>query len=152
VGRVIKAAGRRGDAVPAGEHGNRGAALLIRARAAAESIFSRERERIVELAMIVATRIAGRALDADPALIDGVYERALDGLGELPPREVRVHPEDRPLSRVDAMAEGKGFVVIEDPSVGRGGCRVAAEGAEIDASLDAVLGALRDAMLGGARG
>jgi flagellar biosynthesis/type III secretory pathway protein FliH len=64
---------------------------------------------------------------------------------------LRVHPDDRERSDIDRIAGARGFDVVEDGGVGRGGCVLEAQGVTVDASIEALLHALRSAA-GGACG
>lgn len=109
---------------------------------------ARDRDRIAEIAVFMAERIVGEALERRPELLDALFARAMREVGSLGPGRIRVHPEDRPSSGIDGAAAARGFEIVEDPSVGRGGCAVEAGGAVSDHSLGAVLEALRAAAAG----
>jgi flagellar biosynthesis/type III secretory pathway protein FliH len=113
---------------------------------------ARDRRRIAELAVHMAERIVGDALERRPELLDALYDRALAEVGSLRPGRIRVHPEDRQRTRIAARAAACGFEVVDDPSVGIGGCVVEAQGASSDHRLDAMLEALRAAVEGTSRG
>jgi flagellar biosynthesis/type III secretory pathway protein FliH len=129
----------------------RRAAVVIDEACACERL-SRDRKRIADLASHMAERIVGDALTRRPELLDALYDRALAEVGSLRPGRIRVHPEDRRRSDVAARAAARGLEVVDDESVGRGGCVVEALGASSDHSLDAVLEALRAAVEGRTRG
>ena len=113
---------------------------------------ARDRKRIAELAAHMAERIVGDALTRRPELLDALYDRALAEVGEQRPGRIRVHPEDRQRTQIAARAAALGFEVVDDPSVGHGGCVVEAQGASSDHRLDAMLEALRAAVEGTSRG
>jgi flagellar assembly protein FliH len=70
-------------------------------------------------------------------------------------REVRVqlHPEDAALlrERLATPQAESAWTIHEDPVMSRGGCRVTAEAAQIDARLETRLAAVMTAILGEAR-
>lgn len=126
-------------------------ALAIDEACTAERLF-RDRKRIADLASHMAERIVGDAFTRRPELLDALYDRAIAEVGSMRPGRIRVHPEDRRCSDIAARAAARGLDVVDDESVGRGGCVVEAEGASSDHSLDSVLEALRAAVEGRNRG
>jgi flagellar biosynthesis/type III secretory pathway protein FliH len=150
MGRVIKAADLWAPPVRLGERRRRELLRALAADIEDTATIERSRARIVELALGMARRIVGREVELEPALLDGIYRGALAELGALPPAALHVHPADRAGCEVDRLAAELGCAVVDDPAVGRGGCRVRGAGAEVDASIDALIEALRRA-LGGRR-
>ena len=100
---------------------------------------------MLDLACRIAELIVGEFIEREPAILGRSYDRALAGLAPLPPLSIRVHPEDRTRSGIDALARERGFEVIDDPAVGRGGSVVAWERAELDVSLPGLREALQNA-------
>jgi flagellar assembly protein FliH len=108
----------------------------------------------VELGLAVAEAILGRELlvAADPGR--DALERALR---VTPPLDgvirVHLHPEDADLLDLDRLpfADARSVVVVPDPTLGRGDCRVATEQGDVDATVAAALDRVR-AVLGGAEG
>jgi flagellar assembly protein FliH len=149
MGRVIKASERaartRGKA-----RGQSAVEELVAAQTAVAEIHRRAQNQVIDLALDVARRIVGKAIELDPGLLDALYEQALDAAKPLGADQARiaVHPEDRKSSTVDQLAPARGFQVVSDPAVGRAGCRIRAGGAEIDATLEAALRAMSRAMGG----
>jgi len=107
---------------------------------------ARGRERTIELALAIARRIVGRTVELEPSVLDQIYRRSLAELGELEPTRIRVFPADRARSDVERLAAELGCTVVDDRSVGPGGCLIEAEGAEVDASMDVLLGVMRGAL------
>jgi flagellar biosynthesis/type III secretory pathway protein FliH len=151
LGKVIKAAALATRPEALGREGERAVARVLQARAAAEEITNSARQSVIDLALSMAGKIVGEVVELDPTALDRIYERALREAGPLPPVALRVHPDDRERSGIDRIASEQGFEVVDDPAVGRGGCRLEAQGVTVDASLEAALGALR-AAIGDARG
>jgi flagellar assembly protein FliH len=148
MGKVIKAAELWEPPVRLGERRRRELVRALAAVGAEEELIERSRERIVALALGMARRIVGRAVELEPGLVDRIYREALAELGTREPAELRVHPEDRAASGVDRLAAELGCAVLEDRQVGRGGCRVDGAGVTVDASIEALLDALRVALEG----
>jgi flagellar assembly protein FliH len=106
------------------------------------------------LAGQIARQVVRRELRAEPQQIIAVIRETL-ALLPLAAREVRVHlhPEDAALVR-EHLAEPnaeRAWSVIEDPVIGRGGCRVSSENSTIDAQVESRLGAAIAAALGDER-
>lgn len=98
--------------------------------------------QLLVLAMTVARHVVRRELRADPAQIIGILR---DTLALLPAstREVRVHlhPEDAALvnETLAGSTTERAWILVEDPVMARGGCRVAAQHSNIDARVEARL-------------
>jgi flagellar assembly protein FliH len=108
----------------------------------------------VELGLAVAEAILGRELvvATDPGR--DALERALRA---TPPLDavlrVHLHPEDADLLDLDRrpLHEPRSIMVVPDPTLRRGDCRVATEHGDVDATVAAALDRVR-AVLGGAEG
>ncbi|HHH36389.1 MAG TPA: flagellar assembly protein FliH [Gammaproteobacteria bacterium] len=107
-------------------------------------------EEITALAIAVARQIIRRELKTDPGQVVATVRQALEAL-PLASREVRIflHPEDLALVR-DSLSgvEGEGWQLREDPSMGRGGCRVVTHSSRIDATVEKRLAAIASELLG----
>ena len=112
------------------------------------SLLEGSRERIVRLALGMAERIVGCAVELEPAVLDEIYRESLERLGTMPPASIQVHPEDRERAQAERLARELGCPMETDPTVGIGGCRVVGDGATVDASIQTLLGALREALEG----
>jgi len=111
-------------------------------------------KQLAELAMIVARQLIRRELQIDPGQVVGVVREALAAL-PLAAREVRLvlAAEDATLVR-DALAlqgSNNQIQIVEDPVIGRGGCRVLCEASQIDATVESRLNAIIVNVLGGQR-
>jgi flagellar assembly protein FliH len=64
-----------------------------------------------------------------------------------------LHPEDAAVVRekLSAPVGERVWTIAEDPVMGRGGCRVTTETAQIDARLDTRIGSVISALLGDER-
>ncbi|MCK9460757.1 MAG: flagellar assembly protein FliH [Proteobacteria bacterium] len=150
MGRVIRRDALVGEPIRLSAEAARRAERVIDDAAAGERI-ARDRGLVAEVAAHMAERIVGDALERRPALLDALFERALAEIGALRPARIRVHPEDRARTGIDAAAAARGMEVADDPSVGRGGCVVEARGASSDHRLEVLLEALRAAAEGTSR-
>jgi len=152
MGRVVKADELRERPDPLGRAGQGAVERVLTAHAETAALTEAARERVVGLALAMTRRIVGDVVSVDPIALDRIYERSLSEVGELEPVAIRVHPDDRAASRIDELAGRRGVEVIDDPEVGRAGCRVEADGVVVDATLDAALAALRIELTGASRG
>jgi flagellar assembly protein FliH len=107
--------------------------------------------QLSQLAGAMARQVVRRELRTDPQQIIAVIRETLSLL-PVAAREVRLHlhPEDAALVR-ERLAEpnaDRAWSVVEDPVIGRGGCRVTSENSSIDAQVESRLGAAIAAALG----
>lgn len=128
------------------------AAALVQARRSVAALEEQARAGVVRVAIRVAERIVGRALEADPALCAEVCAAALGELRRARAAVLRLHPDDVPLVQarlpeLRARAEGAELVLVADPGVGRGGCVVSCDAATVDARIETQLAALERALL-----
>jgi flagellar assembly protein FliH len=95
--------------------------------------------RAVELALAVAEKIVGAALDVDPSLVAEVVAGALRRSTERDHLIVELHPDDLELVRErEDLARSLGIQRLEligERRVGRGGCVVRTSAGEIDARI-----------------
>lgn len=151
MGRIIKAADLKVRPRRIGEEPNKEIEEILRDGPLAGEILSRSRRKVIDLAVAMATRIVAEKIATDPVVLNGIYERAMEQIGDLNPAVIRVHPEDRAVSRIDDLATARGFSVVEDQSVGSGGCVVEACGVTVDHRIDALLQTMKRAMDRGER-
>jgi len=105
----------------------------------------------VQLSMTIAKHLVRRELRIDPTQVIAIVRETVSLL-PLGQRNVRVHmhPLDATVVR-ERLSEPHGeraWSIVEDPVMGRGGCRVSTETAQIDARLDARVVALMKQLLG----
>jgi flagellar biosynthesis/type III secretory pathway protein FliH len=99
------------------------------------------------LALEVAGRVIGRAVEADPVAV-ATAERALRRARLRRRLTLRAHPGDlealrQALPRLQALVpSAEQLAVAEDPSVKRGGLYLETEAGEIDARVETQLGIL----------
>ncbi len=95
-------------------------------------------DNVLDLALIIAKKMAGEALNARPEMILTVVREALQLLGQArTPARLLLHPGDARIIR-DHMGEqcaAGGWTIDEDASITPGGCRLESAGGELDASL-----------------
>jgi flagellar assembly protein FliH len=108
-------------------------------------LFDEARGQVVDLALAVVNKVMGPLGEADAEAVARVAARAVALVSDREVLTVRVHPEDlqnlleakpRLLQSLDGI---KKLTVLEDHSVGRGGCLVETPTAEIDARLESQL-------------
>ena len=93
---------------------------------------------IVQLGLAVARKLVGAALSVQPELVQNSVEEALRHVVQAPGAiGVIVHPADAEMVRgylATSTCAGS-WVLREDASIARGGCRVETGAGEIDATL-----------------
>ncbi len=119
-----------------------------------------ERE-LLTLAMALARQIVRRELKTDPTQIIGIIREAIAAL-PVSARDVRVHvhPEDAAVMRehLAPTESERAWVIVEDPVMARGGCRITTATSRVDARLETRLAAILSELMGterqgdGARG
>jgi flagellar biosynthesis/type III secretory pathway protein FliH len=119
---------------------------LIEAHAAVErvvdEIVPHVERRAVELALALAEKILGTALDVDPSLVASVAAGALRRVLSHDRIELDVNPEDVELVRAalasdkNELSGSRGVNVIGERRVRRGGCVVRTIDGEIDARVE----------------
>jgi len=142
MGRIVKARELRSGELGILRGADEIAGELVAAATESARLRCSAEHEIIDLALEVARRLVNRAVELEPGLLDDCYRRALDGVGPAPGATVSVHPEDRSGSGIDDMAREAGIEVVEDPGVGRGGCRVRAGALTVDATLEGMLARL----------
>lgn len=107
--------------------------------------------QLAQLSLTVARHLVRRELRIDPSQVIGILRQAVSLLPAAA-RDVRVHlhPEDAALigEKLAVPATGQAWIVVEDPVMTRGGCRVTAENSQVDARLETRLNAALVAVLG----
>lgn len=108
-------------------------------------------DQLVQLALTVAKHLVRRELRMDPSQVIAIIRETV-ALLPASARDVRVHlhPEDVAVVR-EKLATPTGervWTVVEDPVLGRGGCRVTTDTAQIDARLETRIGTVVSALLG----
>jgi flagellar assembly protein FliH len=94
---------------------------------------------LLQLTLTVGKQLARRELRVDPTQVIAIIR---ESLAELPAaaRDIRVmlHPEDAAIvrERLTAPANERAWTIVEDPTMGRGGCLVRTENSQIDARLE----------------
>lgn len=93
---------------------------------------------VVQLGLAVARKLVGAALEARPEIVQECVEEALRHVVQTPgPVHVIVHPEDAALVRtqLEVSPRAGAWVLKEDATVARGGCRVLTAAGEVDSTL-----------------
>lgn len=108
-------------------------------------------DQLVQLSLTVARHLVRRELRIDPSQVIAIIRETV-ALLPASTRDVRVHlhPEDAAVVRekLAAPAGERVWTVVEDPVLGRGGCRVTTDTAQIDARLETRIGTVVSALLG----
>ncbi len=131
------------------------ATILHQLEAPLEELDERVTGELTQLAIAIARHVIRREIKTDPRQIIGVVRQAAELL-PVAAQKVRLYlnPEDASFVRESMMSasdhEG-GWQLIEDATVGRGGCRIETETSRIDATVEKRLAAIAAELLGGDR-
>lgn len=111
-------------------------------------------DQLLQLALTIGRHLVRRELRIDPSQVIAIIRETV-ALLPASARDVRVHlhPEDAAVVR-EKLATPTGervWTIAEDPVMGRGGCRVTTDTAQIDARLDTRIGSVISALLGDER-
>jgi flagellar assembly protein FliH len=121
------------------EHGERMAHLLGNLQQELSALDQTVAQDLLQLALTVANQVLTVALEVKPELIVPLLREAIQGIaGGNVPASLALNPKDAELVR-EIMAEHlqHGAVrILEDKSLGRGGCRLHSAGSTIDASVE----------------
>ncbi|MHC4993521.1 MAG: FliH/SctL family protein [Planctomycetota bacterium] len=111
------------------------------------------RQSMLTVAVRMAEKIVHRVPRVDPSIIEDQVAEAVRHIAQPQDATVRIHPEDRPIveealpSILNKLGATEHVHLADDPAIERGGCRVTAGQGVVDASLDAQLQRLVEAML-----
>ena len=106
---------------------------------------------LATLAVSVGSELARRDLEAHPDHLVNVIHDCVQSL-PASSRSIRVHLDPRDArvirERLGAVAADAGWILIDDASVGRAGCRVNVDSSYLDATLDSRVDVALSAVLG----
>jgi len=111
-------------------------------------------KQLVELAIAIVKQLFRREIKINPSHVIGVVREAIQLLPIASQNvQVHLHPDDAALVRETlSPAEGEpAWVLVEDPLIAAGGCRITTENSQIDATTEARLQAAINAALGDER-
>jgi flagellar assembly protein FliH len=119
-----------------------------------EQLDAQVEQELVQLALAVARQLIRRELKTEPGQVLAVVREAMASL-PIAARNVRLHmhPEDAALVR-ESLSLGdneRGWTIVEDPALTRGGCKVSSDTSQIDASIERRLHTVIANILGGER-
>lgn len=110
--------------------------------------------QLLQLALTIGRHLVRRELRIDPSQVIAIIRETV-ALLPASARDVRVHlhPEDAAVvrERLATPTGERAWTIAEDPVMGRGGCRVTTETAQIDARLETRIGSVMSALLGDER-
>ncbi len=111
-------------------------------------------DELVKLSIAIAKQIVRRELKTEPGQVIGVVKEALSVLPSAGQSiRLHLHPEDAKLIEETMLAnanEGK-WVVIDNPVIQRGGCRIETESSNVDATIESRVAAIAARIMGGER-
>lgn len=128
--------------------------VLAEAHRLSREYIKNQRGEIISLALHIADKIIGYQADINDSIVAKIVD---DAIGAAVVKEqviIRVNPMDYALvdCRRDDILENAGeniiVNIIRDNSIRRGGCRVETEASSVDATIDAQLEKIREALVG----
>jgi flagellar assembly protein FliH len=147
----------QGEQAGADAAAQRGEAMLYRlaqtleelTQVRAQMILQTERQ-MVQLALAIARRVVHREVSIDADLLIAMARVALERLGETAQVKVRLHPDDFQAAGSERVARltGSNVMILADPHLSRGSCRVESDMGMLDAGVDAQLKEIARALLG----
>lgn len=112
-------------------------------------------EELAALAIAMTRQLIRRGIKENPGQVVAAVREAMNIL-PIASREMtlRVHPDDAVVIREHFFKEdaAPSWKVIEDPGIGRGGCKVTTESSSVDATIETRLAAVISRVFGGDRG
>jgi len=109
---------------------------------------------LTQLALSVGGHLARRELKLDPSQVIAIIRESVQLL-PLASREVRVfvHPADAAVirERLSSATGERAWILVDDPVMARGGCRVSSEYSSIDARLESRIASVISTVLGDER-
>ncbi len=132
---------------------NEAAAMISAATLKREELLSGVQRDVVSLAMERANKVSHRELDLRPELIAELCGDVIQQVLLASSVIMHVHPDDLAVvrGRQDALSErlekGASFRIVEDETIGRGGCVIESDMGRIDARLETQLAAIERALL-----
>jgi flagellar assembly protein FliH len=116
-----------------------------------EDLDQKVEEELLELVFVIVRQLVGTEIGANPEQIMTVVHKAVAVLPSASRNlQIYLHPDDAQLVHdlfpgTDSETQ---WHVIEDVSVGRGGCRVATDTSQVDATVEARLNNIIDLLAG----
>lgn len=114
-----------------------------------QMLIQQHESELIKVAFAIAMQVIKTEIRLEPEVVAGVVEAALEKVAGPVPATIYVSPHDRTLIELQ-MKKLKGeawppaHIRIEvDETVGRGGCRVATEQGNIDATIETQLRAIK---------
>jgi flagellar assembly protein FliH len=120
-----------------------------------ERLFEQARRDLVGFAVELAGRIVHRTIEHDPSVCQDQVAQTLTLLGHPTQMQLSINPADREL--IDQALPGllaaaggtPDLSVIEEPSIGRGGCVLSTPQGTIDSSIEVQLDRIMESLLPG---
>ncbi len=116
-------------------------------------LLTRAGNDVLTFAFALGERVIHRAIANEPSLVAVQVKEALSVVSQPTHLVIEVHPDDRPLvervlpSLMEHVSESAEATLRDDPSMSRGGCRIATDGGAIDARIEQQLDRLAEVLL-----
>lgn len=116
-----------------------------------EDLDQKVEEELLELVFVIVRQLVGNEISANPEQIMTIVHKAVAVLPTASRHlQLYLHPDDAQLVHklLPASDNETQWQVIEDVSVGRGGCRVVTDTSQVDATIEARLNNIVDLLSG----
>jgi len=117
-----------------------------------EDLDQKVEEELLELVFAIVRQLVGSEIRANPEQIMTIVHKAVAVLPSASRNlQLHLHPEDAQLVHklLPASDSETQWHIIEDISVGRGGCRVTTDTSQVDATVEARLNNIIASLVGG---
>lgn len=115
-----------------------------------EQLVARSTPHLVELALAIAEKIIGKAIEEDPRIAASVLERAKQEIIDAKQIRIWLHPADhkvlaelRPDLLKFGAESGRTIEVVASEEISRGGCRLETESGLVDATIPTQIDEIR---------
>lgn len=119
-----------------------------------ERLISRYAPHIVQLALDIAGKVIGHAVEDGGQTAASILERAKNEVADAKQMRIYLHPDDLQMlaeMRPDLMkiesGGGRTIEIVGAPEIGRGGCRLETESGIVDATIPTQLDEIRRQLL-----
>lgn len=119
------------------------------AEQAMQALSGQVAEQTVALAIAIARKVIDDELHTHPEQVLSAVRSALAAAGTTGAQtRLLVNPDDAPMinNHLGERAGHEGWLIVADPAISRGGCRLHSVDGDVDATLESRIGRVLDAM------
>ncbi len=141
MGRLIKYKDNKDLCAKAVEvkHVNYNLMAVAKAKKIEIDLINSSKERLINLSLKMAEKIAGRAIDLSPEILTSIYFDAMSTVKATGPGVINISPRQTGNEEFNKVALQLGFNVVADETLGLYDCVVKTEIITVDAKLETAL-------------